>query len=140
MRAEDNLMGKFSEKIGRFGNKAQENALTVFQMSVLEIFGRVSRRTPVDSGRLRGNWQIDINRTPTGTTEVTDANNTKFTRELSGKSERLEIGDRAVMANNLPYALPIERGSSTQAPRGMVAVTAMEFTRIVKQIARKVNR
>jgi hypothetical protein len=129
----------FADQVNKFTKKAKGRSLKVFQVSVIEVFGRVVRRTPVDTGRLRGNWQIDINKTPSGTKETVDPSGSAFTREVTGKSKRLDIGDTAVMVNNLPYAKPIEEGSSTQAPRGMVAVTRMEFRRIVERIAKGIR-
>ncbi|WP_256203847.1 MULTISPECIES: hypothetical protein [unclassified Pseudomonas] len=38
--------------------------------------------------------------------------------------------------NNLPYAIPLEYGHSTQAPAGMVRVTLANFQHIVDEAIR----
>ena len=102
----------FSGDIGRFANKAERNSLVVFSAVSLDIFGRIIKRTPVDTGRLRNNWQITPN---------------------------IILGKSVFITNNLPYAQVIVDGSSEQAPRGMVKVTVAEFDSIVRKAARPTN-
>ena len=45
-------------------------------------------------------------------------------------------GQMAYIINNLPYAIPLEFGHSTQAPGGMVRVTVARFQRIVLEAIR----
>ena len=48
----------------------------------------------------------------------------------------LKLGDTAYLVNNLPYAVPLEYGHSSQAPAGMVRVTIAEFQQIVEAAVR----
>jgi hypothetical protein len=79
----------------------------VFRALVLDIFRNIQIRTPVDTGRARGNWQVEFN----GTQEAT-------------------------IYNNLPYIERLENGWSQQAPAGFVRVTLSEFERKLNQAAR----
>lgn len=99
----------FSGDISKFINKTEAKAERVFRATGLEMFGRIVKRTPVDTGRLRNNWQITPN---------------------------AKIGQKLFITNNLPYAKRIEDGYSKQAPAGMVKVTIAEFDSIVRQANR----
>ena len=73
-----------------------------------EIADRVSRRTPVDTGRARDGWV------------------------LSG------AGHSYTVQNPVPYITALEHGHSAQAPAGMVAVTLSEAPALVERLAREV--
>ena len=100
----------FSDDIAKFSKKADKKALLVFRAIGLDMFGRIVKRTPVDTGRLRNNWQI---------------------------TENVQLGQKLYITNNLPYAERIEDGYSQQAPAGMVKVTINEFDSIVNSAANK---
>lgn len=71
------------------------------------------------------------------------------TPELSGKAkhgwefdkapESVDFfgGETATLRNREPHIRKLERGSSDQAPRGMLAVSAAEFPGVVKDAARR---
>lgn len=112
----------------------------VFRGTALSLFGKVILRTPVDTGRLRVNWQTDINKPASGTLTITDKSGVKAIQQASTEAIKAKLGDSIYMVNNLPYAEVIENGSSTQAPQGMVKVTVTEFKREINKQARKVNK
>lgn len=82
--------------------------------------------TPVDTGRARGNWLVSI-----GSTDFTsdDSSEDKAGASTIGTGSAKLSGLKAdpftvvYLQNNLPYIEELERGSSTQAPSGMVTVT-----------------
>ena len=102
----------FSGDIDNFIKKTEAKTLIVFKKVSFDVFGRIIRRTPVDTGRLKGNWQITSN---------------------------IKLGKRVFISNNLPYAKRIEDGYSKQAPMGMVKVTVAEFLPIVQKALRSVK-
>lgn len=98
--------------------------------SAVQVLRRVIKRTPRDTGMLKGNWQVSVNTPASGTTEELRGENITIaagTREIS----KAKAGDDIYIVNNLPYAQAIEGGHSDQAPQGMVAVTVAEWKRIV---------
>lgn len=123
----------FSDDIKRFRAKALKAADKIFRGSCLEVFGAIIRRTPVDTGRLRGNWQCELNSIPGGTVDA----KTDSLRGAQTKVAAIKITDSAYLINNLPYAQRIETGYSQQAPAGMVKVTIAEWNRIVSSNASK---
>lgn len=93
----------------------------------LEALRRVVLKTPVDTGRARGNWQTTIGRPATGQTEATDPSGGQTISRGSQVIGQAPIFRPITLANNLPYIERLESGSSQQAPNGMVATTVSEL-------------
>jgi len=139
----------FSLELKNFTNKAEKNSEKIFRGTAISLFGRIIKRTPVDSGRLKGNWQVDVNQPATGNVENIDA--TPVETMSGGSAIKIQAGigkpslsDTIYMVNNLSYAKTIERGrignkGSSQAPSGMVAVSLTEFKRVLEKEADKVK-
>ncbi|MCP6695861.1 hypothetical protein [Pseudomonas donghuensis] len=87
-------------------------------------------------GRFRGNWQFSIDAPATGELDRIDRSGNETIAELEAQVAALTIGQTAYIVNNLPYAIPLEYGHSTQAPHGMVRVTLANFQRIVDEAIR----
>jgi hypothetical protein len=107
---------------------------TAVRMIALRMFSRIILKSPVDTGRFRGNWQIAIGSVPNGTLELDDKTGTATIAKGTATALGINAGDTIYFANNLPYAIPLEEGSSQQAPAGMVALTIQEFQSVVSRI------
>jgi hypothetical protein len=129
----------FSSDIGRWSDKTLEKAEKVQKGAALSVFSEIVRKTPVDQGRARANWQVDLNDVDRGIVEANDPTGSKTIAEGSKTIGESELGDTIAISNNLPYIEPLENGSSTQAPNGMVKTTVKRFKRIVGQMNRKVR-
>jgi hypothetical protein len=93
----------------------------------LDCANRIIRRTPVDTGMLRGGWQPSINAPINTEINRVDKNNAAVSADIKRESDRLVIGDIFYMTNNLPYAARIEYdGWSQQAVQGMMRVSVIE--------------
>jgi len=77
---------------------------------------RLIRQSPVDTGRFKANWSTSIGSIAPGTTDSTKENISKSTKGIS----TYQIGQTAFLHNNLEYAIPLEYGSSQQAPSGWI--------------------
>ena len=88
--------------------------------TLLSFTKRVIKETPVDTGRLRGNWQASINVPKDNQLDVQDKSGSNATSAAESATAKLEIGDIFWFTNNLPYARRIEEGYSQQAPQGML--------------------
>lgn len=86
-------------------------------------------------GRFRGNWQFSIGTPADGTLDRADASGGATLAKLKLQVESFTAGQFAYIVNNLPYAIPLEYGHSTQAPSGMVRVTLARFQQIVAAAA-----
>ena len=94
----------------------------------LTAISRIDARSPVDTGRFRANWTLSIGSPDTTTREafgtwVPQNNSTMESYPVAGYP-------MVYLQNNLPYAIPLEEGSSMQAPGGMVAITTAELAAI----------
>jgi len=84
----------------------------------------IIRKTPVDTGRARGNWFATIGNTSTDTSEVrTDGEAIGDAITTSMKAS----GNIFYLTNNLPYIRRLEYGYSKQAINGMVRLTIAEI-------------
>lgn len=90
-------------------------------------------------GRFRGNWQVSFD-APT-TEENGRIDKTGDLTKAAGNYtlSLFKVGMRSIyFCNNVPYAYPLEMGHSTQAPGGMVRITAAEFQRFFDGVIREV--
>ena len=132
-------MGSFTDDLKRFERKTAGKMDQVGRKVALELFKRIIYKTPVDSGRARGNRQVAIGSVPSGTIEIDDKEGGATMSAATAASAGFNAGDTIYLTNNLPYIRRLEEGSSQQAPAGMVALTVQEFAAIVKQIGIEVS-
>lgn len=101
-----------------------EEALTQrVRVIALAMLNEIVLRSPVDTGRFRGNnivsvgspvYTSSVNVDPTGSETIQQG-----VRVMTG----LEPYTQVFIQNNLPYAVPLEDGHSQQAPAGIYAVS-----------------
>ncbi len=126
----------FVSDIKRFVRRTDKRFDLVFQGTCLDLLSKIIKRTPVDTGRLAGNWSVGINNIPRDVIENTDTE--KAVEYGMLRLSDAVIGDVAYIVNNLPYVHPIEyEGHSEQAPEGMVGITVAEYEKAVEERARK---
>jgi hypothetical protein len=119
---------KFRLDITRIIKKAKGRLDIVPRKITLELFSRVILRSPVDTGRFRNNWVMATGSYSTETTEATDKSGGKAIGIVASKINSMKFdGQKIYLTNSLPYAIELERGSSKQAPQGMVRLTALEI-------------
>ena len=132
----------FSADISRFVNKAEKEADKRIRATCLKIVRGVIEKTPVDDGRLRGNWQASLGFPISGSIEREDKSG-GATIAAAQPSIAKATGRVWYFVNNLPYAAVAEYGLwntgasattkttrdgySVQAPYGMVRVTMREL-------------
>lgn len=92
-------------------------------------------------GRFRGNWQVSFDSPTTDETGRIDKTG-NLTKAAGNYTLFLfKVGMSAIyFCNNVPYAYPLEMGHSTQAPGGMVRITAAEFQRFFDEAVREVTK
>lgn len=103
------------------GYRARRNFL------VYQLFSYIVMGTPVLSGRARGGWQISVRSPSTSSPIRLDPDGTNTIGEeianLKGAGAFLDI----FIVNNIAYIDELERGTSQQAPDGMVKVAMSAF-------------
>lgn len=131
-------MGSFALDVSKWCGKSLDRIDIVSRKIALEMFRRAILRTPVDTGRARGNWQTTIGAPAIGTLKETDPSGRKAIANATtvGLTWRARTGASILLTNNLPYIERLEHGYSKQAPAGMVAITVAEFGGVVQEEAR----
>jgi len=91
--------------------------------TLFALTSRVIKETPVDTGRLRNNWQSSIGRPIRSEKAGVDRSGAGAINEAAAVANKMELGNVFYFTNNLPYAARIEfQGHSQQAPQGMLRV------------------
>ena len=92
-------------------------------------------------GRFRGNWQVSFDAPTTEETGRIDKTGDLTKAAGNYTLSLFKVGMSSIyFCNNVPYAYPLEMGHSTQAPCGMVRITAAEFQRFFDEAIREVSK
>jgi hypothetical protein len=124
-------MGKMAKDIKKFESKMKADADNVMESFVFGLYGEIIRRTPVDTGRAKGSWEL-------GTALATDRRTTDGPKNPSGvvkkpaglkgmvkKSDRIPI----YISSAIPYIVPLEHGhSKEQATKGYMVAGSITHT------------
>jgi hypothetical protein len=124
---------QFNAEVRDFAVKvAPEEAVTMQRAIVLEGLRRLVMKTPVKTGRARGNWQVSIGKDTDSILDVTDK--TGGPTILRGTAPVLGLRQliTCYITNNVEYIEALEKGHSQQAPAGMLAVTYEELKGMFK--------
>ena len=127
-------MAGFANQMKAWERKTERKMDLAVRKIALEMFRKIILKSPVDTGRFRGNWQLAIGSVPNGTLELDDKTGTATIAKGAATALGFNAGETIFFANNLPYARRLEEGYSQQAPAGMVALTIQEFQSIVSAI------
>lgn len=145
--------GKFSVSVTNWAAKAKANADQVLRATCIGLLNNVVVRSPVGNpdlwkgdkhgfirapkgyvgGRFRANWQVTVDAPATGVIDAVDPSGQVSVLAGQVVINGVACGPPVYIVNNLPYAIPLEYGHSTQAPQGMARLAALEFQRIVNQ-------
>lgn len=130
----------FADQVSAFTRKTEAKIETAIRKIALDVFAEVIMMSPVDTGRFRGNWQVAIGSTPSGTLEIDDRAGTATLSKAQAEALQLKAGQTIFLVNNLPYAQSLEYGSSTQAPGGMIRLTVQRWQPIVEAVGRELSK
>lgn len=133
-------LGNFALDIKQWTDKANGNVDLVVRKVALDLFSRVISKSPVDTGRFRGNWQVAIASIPAGTLDLTDKDGSATIAKADAEVLKLKAGDIIYLVNNLPYSRRLEYGWSKQAPAGMVRLTVTEYGAVVSNAVSEVPK
>lgn len=114
----------FRRDFARLLKAAGDKADLVVRKTALQLQSEMIARSPVDTGRFKGNWQTGIGavNADTGSAANSDALG-RCATVLQG----WKPGQTIFLTNSLPYAKRLENGWSQQAPAGMVRLTVANY-------------
>lgn len=124
-------LDQFSRRIATLGEQITQEADRTVRAAALMADQTVVMATPVDKGRARSNWLVELDAPNRDTIEAyvpgEDGNTSGPNTAAALAQGRATIagydGDRnsgIAISNNLPYIGPLNAGSSRQAPAGFV--------------------
>ena len=128
----------FSSQVSGWSKETAKEIVEDHKIIVFDLFGSVIQDTPVDEGRLAGNWQITDGHPASGTLDELDkgAKRSKTKTKIKSHLRGLKSGEdfKIFLTNNLHYANRIEYGgwSHTKAPKGMVRINLIRVQQNLK--------
>jgi hypothetical protein len=143
--------GKFAVSVSNWTKKAQGNADQVLRAVCIGLLNNVVVRSPVGNpdlwkgdkhgfirpppgyvgGRFRANWNTSVGAPSTTSSDTVDPSGQVSIQAGQIVIDGVKCGPPVYIVNNLPYAISLEYGHSTQAPLGMARLAALEFQQIV---------
>ena len=116
---------QFEKQLRKFLKKAKKTGDIELRKLSLFALGQVIKKSPVDQGTFRGNWNVGLNNINLSI----DPNRRESQALSDGKNKisSIKSGGKINISNALPYALRLEYGWSDQAPTGVVRVTQFEL-------------
>lgn len=118
----------FSLQLDKEWLAMQEDVAETVSMIGMEALRRVVLRSPVDTGRFKGNWDLGVGTIPGSVYATMDpSGGVSLNRGTTALGAYPDTLPQINIVNNLPYAVPLENGHSQQAPGGMVAITVAEL-------------
>lgn len=142
----------FGNDLSKFTKRVEDASDRVLRGAALSILSSIVKKTPVGNpsiwktkyppkgyagGRLRGNWQVNLNSPAVRRSGTKDKSGSTTISRGNGKIAKASIRTIIYIMNNLPYAEAIEYGHSTQAPEGMVRATILDWQWAVMKAARE---
>jgi hypothetical protein len=109
-------MSSFTLQLQQFADKTKAHSDEVVGRVVVTIAQRLDERSPVDTGRFRGNWQLGIESVPQGETGRLDPGGSATVGAIIAGIPAEAAGHIYYLTNNVPYAQRLEEGWSKQAP------------------------
>ena len=115
---------QFIANLDKRGQELEDNVGKAVRAVALEIDSAVVQSTPVDTGRARSNWIVQINSSATG--EVSSGSIDRSGQGALSRGRSTIAGfkagkDRSIhITNNVPYIGDLNNGTSAQAPANFV--------------------
>ena len=126
---------------------AQDNYEKLLRTAVVETYGSLIKKSPVDQGRFQVSWAVGENEASflgePANRDSYPAPNPKQPRRIGYAKER--AGNNYIVYNNLPYAVKLEtaalgEGSSVQTNGpGWVRATAKRVQSLIPTLAARIN-
>lgn len=140
----------FSAQVTLFSKGATQKIEAVRRAVVIKLFSAVILDTPVDTGRLRGNWRVSEGKPILEATERKDKSGSLVINEVVAAANASKGDTSMFLSNSLPYASVAEYGGwhgptdkvtddgfSRKSPKGMVRRNVVRFAQLIKAEAAK---
>jgi hypothetical protein len=121
-------LNEFNRELDNFAKDLPQKQYKPFIKKIAnQVLAGIVQKTPVDTGRARGNWQTQINETSEDDVDNLDLTGDQTIDAGANVINEMDPFDTVNIFNNLDYILALEEGhSQAQAPNGMVMLTLEE--------------
>lgn len=106
-----------------FAGVVEEALAKRVRVIALAMLNEIVLRSPVDTGRFRGNNIVSVGAPVYASSENLDPSGSETIQRGLSAMSGLEPYTQVYIQNNLPYATALEDGHSKQAPGGVYAVS-----------------
>lgn len=122
------------QDLNRFTVKVTEVSEEKIRSKLLDFTKNVIIQTPVEEGRLRGNWQSSINQAKLAQIPTKQLGSSGAASDEAQKTiAQFELGDIFFFTNNLPYARVVEFGLYPNPPKKGTGKTVGGFSTLAPQ-------
>jgi len=127
-------LGPFSTGLKSWPALVRKRHLDLKRAVGIKLFGAVIKDSPVDTGRLRSNWQTSIGSVDHTTSDSGGTLATAIGTMTQGCLDLKDPYKALFLANSLPYTHRIEYDgwSHTKSPQGMVNKNVIRFNNILR--------
>lgn len=134
----------FELQIKEFENMTAEKSELLFKKVCFDLSNSIIMDSPVDTGRLRSNFQPDIDNTEKSILESEDKSGSATVAKVSTTTNKLKLGQYFTLTNNLDYAIHLEFGTakfgfSPKSPKGFIGINVMRFQNFVNQANKEIK-
>lgn len=140
-------MANFSASLRRETRQIRDDIDLTIRTVLFKLSERLVERSPVGNpslwqsgappgyvgGHFRAQWQHGFNNAPNRELSTTDASGIATTTELNRSIFGSPVAGIHWIVNTAPYAQRLEDGHSTQAPRGIVSLTLIDFDDLLER-------
>jgi len=119
--------------------KIRDRADKAFRLLILEAGKRIVYKTPVDTGRARGNWQVSVG-SPRAQEYEEDESGARTILGIQHDSRGVDIDDVVYIVNGVEYVKYLEEGTPKTPAYGMIAVTIEELKAKTAEVAAIIRR
>lgn len=117
------IRARFNINTKKLAGDIDQLVIRIQQKIAFEILEGVVNMNPVLTGRSRGNWQVSLGVPASGVLDSWPAGAQDVIYRGQATIDSIQVFGPVYISNNVPYILELEKGTSTQAPQGMVQVT-----------------
>ena len=134
---------QFDADLQEFARRLDADIGLVTRRVALQIFTGIVEKTPVDTGRARSNWAINVGGPAPPPSNAVSEEEARSLRRTGQRRSPSAVTSQAVteaeasaagidgtavvhITNNLPYISALNEGHSRQAPAGFVETTLAE--------------
>lgn len=119
-------LNQFNVDIQKFKDLTAEKHRLLLKKVAFQLLSLIVEKNPVKTGRSQNNWQVAVDK-GTGTAALEIEGTKKIIQpDALAALDDIEAYSTVILYNNVEYIVALEKGSSTQAPAGMVAVSIEE--------------